>query len=71
MKTATNIQLPYLERPGLDGKNLYTPEEWTERFRHYIRRAHNIDIKQILVDETTPTGERWDAKKPQIRQYYI
>ena len=51
---ATKIQLPYLEDTGLDWKNLYTPKEWTEkrihyikRFRHYIKRIHNIDIKQI------------------------
>ena len=61
---ATKIQLPYLEDTGLDGKKLYTPE-CTERFRHYIKRIHNIDIKQILTDDTVPTSDPWDTKKTQ------
>ena len=34
-------------------KKLYTPAEWTERMQHYIKRIHNVDIKQISV-ETVP-----------------
>ena len=52
MAVATKIQLPYLEDTGLDGKKLYTPKEWTERLRHYIKRIYNIDIKPILTDDT-------------------
>ena len=48
---ATKIQLPHLEDSGLDVKKLYTPNEWNEKFRHYIQRIHNIDIKQILTDD--------------------
>ena len=44
MAVATKIQLPYLEDTGLDEKKLYTPKEWIERFRHYIKIIHNIDI---------------------------
>ena len=55
MTTTRKIQLPYLEDTGLDGKKIYTPREWTERFRHYVKRIHNIDIKQILTDDTIPT----------------
>ena len=68
MAVATKIQLPYLEDTGLDGKKLYTPKEWTERFRHYKKRIHNIDIKQILTDDTVPTGDPWDTKETAIRQ---
>ena len=70
MAVATKIKLPYLEDTGLDGKKLYTPKEWTERFRH-IKRIHNIDIKQILTDDTVPTGDPWDTRKPEIRQDII
>ena len=62
MTTATKIQLPYLEDTGLDGKKIYTPREWTERFRHYVKRIHNIDIKEILTDDTVPTDENWNKK---------
>ena len=71
MAVATKIQLPYLEDTGLDGKKLYTPEEWTKIFRHYIKRIHNIDIKQILTDDTVPTGDPWDTKETEIRQDFI
>ena len=71
MAVATKIQLPYLEDTGLDGKKIYTPKEWTERFRHYIKRIYNIDIKPILTDDTVPTGNLWDTKEPEIRQDFI
>ena len=66
--TTSNIQLPYLEGTGLDGKKLYTPIEWTERLRHYVKRIYNIDIKSALSGETkTPTRNR-TKKEPEIRQ---
>ena len=71
MITAKKIQLPYLEDTGLDGKKIYTPREWTERFRHYVKRIHNIDIKEILTDDTVPTDENWNTKEPEIRQDFI
>ena len=47
MATTNNeILLPYLEDTGTDGNKLYTPKEWTERLRHYIKGIHNID-KQV------------------------
>ena len=55
--TTTNIKLPYLQDTGLDGKKLHNPKERTERFRHYTKRVYNVDIKQILTDDTVPTGD--------------
>ena len=71
MAVATKIQLPYQEDTGLDGKKSYTPKEWTERLRHYTKRIYNIDIKPILTDDTVPTGDPWNTKKPDIRQDFI
>ena len=71
MAVSTKIKLPYLEDTGLDGKKIYTPKEWTERFRHYIKRIYNIDIKPILTDDTVPNGDPWDTKEPEIRQDFI
>ena len=71
MATATKIQLPYLEDTGLDGKKIYTPREWTERLPYYIKRIHNINIKQILTDDTVPTDGNWNTKEPEIRQDFI
>ena len=66
-----NIQLPYLEDTGLDGKKLYTLKEWTERLRHYIKRTHDIDMKPALSGETIPTSNRWTEKESEIRQDLI
>ena len=71
MAVATKIQLPYLEDTGLDGKKIYTPKEWTERLRHYLKRIYNIDIKPILTDDTVPTGDPWNTKEPDIRQDFF
>ena len=30
-----------------------------------------MDIKQILTDDTVPTGDPWDTKEPEIRQHFI
>ena len=62
-----NIQLPYLEDTGLDGKKLYVPKKWTERLRHYIKRIYDIDIKPALSWETIPTSSRWTKGEPEIR----
>ena len=69
--TKSNILLPYLEDTGLDGKKQYTPKEWTERLRHYIKRIHDIDIKPALSGETMPTSNEWTTKEPVIRQDFI
>ena len=69
--TTNNILLPYLEDTGLDGKKLYTPKEWTERMRHYIKRIHDIDIKPALSGETMPKNNGWTGKEPTIRQDFI
>ena len=39
MTTTTNIILPYLEDTGVNGKKLFTPKEWTERFRHCTKET--------------------------------
>ena len=52
-------------------KKLYTPKEWTERLRHYIKRIHDIYIKPALSGETMPTSTEWTAKEPEIRQDFI
>ena len=68
---ATKIHLLYLEDTGLDGKKLHTPKEWTERFCQYIKKIHDIDIKQKLTDDTVPTGKNWDTEELENRQDFI
>ena len=69
--TTNNILLPYLEDTGLDGKKLYTPKEWTERMRHYIKRIHDIDIKPALSGETMPTNNGWTEKTHNKTRFHL
>ena len=66
MTTATNIQLPFLKDTGLDGENIHN-KRMDRNVSALNQKIHNIDIKQILVDGMTPTGERWDTKDLEIR----
>ena len=50
---------------------MYTPEEWTEQMRQYIKRVHDIDIKPVLSDETLPKNNGWTEKEPTIRQGFV
>ena len=55
---------------GLDGKNLYTSKEWTERLRHYIKRIYDIDIKPGFIhgkqNQQAPDGQRKNQKQDKI-----
>ena len=37
----------------------------------YTKKIYNVDIKQILADDTVPTADPWDAKELEIRQDFI
>ena len=69
--TTNNILLPYHEDTGLDSKKLYTPKEWTERIRNYIKRIHDIEIIPALSGETIPTNNGRTETEPIIRQDFI
>ena len=49
-------------------ENVIHTAKYSEQFGHFIKRIHNIDIKQILADETTTIVEKWDTKEPKTRQ---
>ena len=69
--TTNNILVPYLEDTGLDGRKLYTPIEWTELMRQYIKRIHDIDKTPALSGETIPMNNGRTEKEPMIRQKFI
>ena len=57
-------------RTGLDGNKILTPKEWTERFRHYIKRIHDVDLEPIFMEEKI-TDPNWDAKEEELRKDFI
>ena len=65
MTATTNIRQLYLKYTGLDGRKLYTPNEWISAlYKDNLRCRHQ-------TDDTVPTGTPWDAKEPEIRQDFI
>ena len=45
------VPVPYFEAVGPDGKKVYKPKQWIERFRQYIKRTERIDIIEIINEE--------------------
>ena len=50
-----------------DGKRIFTPKQWLERFRQYTKRKHKMDIIELLQGaEITQTG--WSGKEAEIQE---
>ena len=59
------IEVPDFEATS-DGKRIYTPKQWLERFRQYTRSKHKIDITELLCEaEMTQNG--WTGKETEIQ----
>ena len=54
------IPVPYFEAIGPDGKKIYKPKQWIERFRQYIKRTEKIDIIE-LINEQPVTITGWES----------
>ena len=59
--TAQKLGIPYVEDMG----------EWSDRFRHHLKRIQNIDIKLILTDITKPMEPEWKNKKQEVSEDFI
>ena len=57
--TTDKIPIPYFEATGTDGKKIYKPKQWIERFRQYIKRTEKIDINE-LINEQPVTIADWE-----------
>ena len=55
------VPVPYFETVGPDGKKIYKPKQWIERFRQYIKRTEKIDIIE-LINEQPVTIAGWESK---------
>ena len=70
MTTETKqIEVPDFEATS-DGKRIYTPKQWLERFRQYTKIKHKIDITELLRGaEMTQNG--WTGKETDTRRLYM
>ena len=65
----SQIEVPNLEATS-DGKKIFTPKQWLERFRQYTKRKHKIDIAELIRgEEITQTG--WTGKENEIQEDFI
>ena len=66
MTEESKIEVPNFEATS-DGKRIFTPKQWLERFRQYTKRKHKMDITgQLRGIEITQTG--WSGKEAEIQE---
>ena len=52
---ATQIEVPNFEATT-DGKKIFKPKQWLERFRQYTERKHKRDIAELIRGEELTTN---------------
>ena len=69
MTEESKIEVPNFEATS-DGKKIFTPKQWLERFRQYAKRKHKMDITELIRGaEMTQTG--WTGKEAEIQEDFI
>ena len=70
MATETKqIEVPNFEATS-DGKRIFTPKQWLERFRQYTKRKYKMDITELIRGaEMTQNG--WTGKEAEIQEDFI
>ena len=69
MTEESEIEVPNFEATS-DGKKIFTPKQWLERFRQYAKRKHKIDITELIRGaEMTQTG--WAGKETEVQEDFI
>ena len=66
MTEESRIKVPIFGATS-DGKRIFTPEQWLERFRQYTKRKHKMVITDLIRGaEITQTG--WSEKETEIQE---
>ena len=69
MTEESKIEVPNFEATS-DGRKIFTPKQWLERFRQYAKRKHKMDITELIRGtEMTQTG--WSGKETEIQEDFI
>ena len=69
MAEDSKIEVPNFEATS-DGKRIFTPKQWLERFRQYTKRKHKMDISELIRGaEMTQTS--WSGKETDIQEDFI
>ena len=66
---ATKIEVPNFEATT-DGKKIFTPKQWLERFRQYKKRKYKMDIAELIRGEDMTQAD-WATKENQVQDDFI
>ena len=69
MAEENKIKVPNFEATS-DGKRIFTPKQWLERFRQYTKRKHKLDIAE-LIRRVEITQNGWSGKEAEIEEDFI
>ena len=70
MTTETKqTEVPNFEATS-DGKRIFTPKQWLERFRQYMKRKYKIDITE-LIRGAKMTQNGWAEKETERQENFI
>ena len=65
---ATQLEVPNFEATT-DGKKIFTPKQWLERFRQYTKWKYKLDIAELNREEMTQAD--WATKESQIQDNFV
>ena len=66
MTEESRIEVPIFEATS-DGKRIFTPKQWLERFRQYTKRKHKMVTTELIRGaEITQTGR--SEKETEIQE---
>ena len=66
---ATQLEVPNFEATT-DGKKIFTPKQWLERFRQYTKRKYKMDIAELIWGEEITQAD-WATKENQIQDDFV
>ena len=70
--TTDKVPIPYFEAVGHDGKKLFKPKSWLERFGQYIERVYDIEIQPLITEINTEiTDEKYKENEKKIRKDFL
>ena len=66
---ATQLEVPNFEATT-DGKKIFTPKQWLERFRQYTKRKYKTDIAELIRGEEI-TQTDWATNENQVQDDFV
>ena len=69
MAEENKIEVPNFEATS-DGKRIFTPKQWLEKFRQYTKRKHKMDIAERIRGAEI-TQNDWSGNEAAVQEDFI